>query len=65
MTVGFTCTRTAGFCPPLMLTRPTPGNCEILGARRVSAKSSTLESGSVLEVRARVRIGVSAGFVLA
>ena len=40
--------RTAGFCPPLMLTRPTPGNCEILGASRVSARSSTFESGSVV-----------------
>ncbi len=37
--------RTAGFCPPLMLTRPTPGSCEIFGERRVSARSSTLESG--------------------
>ena len=24
--VGFTCTRMAGFWPPLMLTKPTPGN---------------------------------------
>ena len=30
--MGFTWIRTAGFCPPLMLTRPTPGSCEILGA---------------------------------
>ena len=43
--MGLAWMRTAGFCPPLMLTRPTPGNCEILGARRVSARSSTLESG--------------------
>ena len=62
--VGFTCTRTAGFCPPLMLTRPTPGSCEIFWARRVSAKSSTLESGSVSEVSASVRIGASAGLIL-
>ena len=47
-----------------MLTRPTPGNCEILGASRVSARSSTFESGSSVEVRASVRIGVSAGLVL-
>src|ERR1035438_146103 len=44
-----------------MLTRPTPGNCDILGARRVSARSSTFDSGSSVEVRARVRMGVSAG----
>jgi len=63
-TVGLTRMRTAGFCPPLMLTRPTPGNCDILGARRVSARSSTLESGRSVEVKASVRIGVSAGLVL-
>ena len=56
--------RTAGFWPPLMLTRPTPGNCEIFGASRVSARSSTCESGMSFEVSASVRIGVSAGFVL-
>ena len=39
--VGFAWIRTAGFCPPLMLTRPTPGTCEIFGASRVSAESST------------------------
>ena len=27
--VGLTWTRTAGFCPPVMLTQPTPGICEI------------------------------------
>jgi hypothetical protein len=37
--------RTAGFCPPLMLTRPTPLNCESLGASRVSTRSSTCERG--------------------
>ena len=62
--MGFAWIRTAGFCPPVILTNPTPGDGEILGARRVSAKSSTLESGSVLEVRANVRIGVSAGLIL-
>ncbi len=56
--------RTAGFCPPLMLTSPTPGSCEIFCASRVSARSSTLVSGSVLEVSASVRIGASAGLVL-
>src|SRR5262252_7554092 len=57
--------RTAGRCPPLMLTRPTPGNCEIFCARRVSARSSTWVSGIVLEVNAKVRIGASAGLTLA
>src|SRR5262249_62056466 len=59
--VGFTCTRTAGFWPPLILTRPTPGSCEIFCARRVSARSCTFTRGSVFEVRARVRIGAAAG----
>ena len=56
--------RTAGFCPPLMLTRPTPLSCEILGARRVSTRSSTCDSGMEFEVMARVRTGASAGLVL-
>ena len=63
--VGLTWTRTAGFCPPLMETSPTPGSCEIFCAKRVSAKSSTFERGMESEVRARVRIGASAGFVFA
>ena len=46
--MGLAWMRTAGFWPPLMLTRPTPASCEILGARRVSARSSTLVSGSVV-----------------
>ena len=62
--VGFAWIRTAGFWPPEMETRPTPGSCEILGARRVSARSSTFDSGMVLEVSARVTMGVSAGLVL-
>ncbi len=61
---GSTCTRTAGFWPPLIDTSPTPGSCEIFWARFVSARSSTLDSGSVSEVRARVKIGVSAGLTL-
>ena len=56
--------RTAGFWPPLMLTRPTPLSCEIFGARRVSTRSSTCDSGIVFEVIASVRTGASAGFVL-
>ena len=42
----FACTRTAGRCPPLMLTRPTPGSCEIFCAMRVSARSSHLRSSA-------------------
>ena len=44
---GLAWMRTAGRWPPLMLTRPTPGSCEIFCARRVSARSSTCGSGSV------------------
>ena len=61
---GSTWMRTAGFWPPLMLTRPTPGSCEIFCASRVSARSSTFDSGSVSDVSASVRIGASAGLVL-
>ncbi len=56
--------RTAGFCPPLMLTRPTPLSCEIFGASRVSTRSSTCDSGMESEVIASVSTGASAGFVL-
>ena len=63
--VGFTWTRTAGRCPPLMLTRPTPLSWLIFCASRVSARSSTCVSGSRLLVSASVRMGVSAGLVLA
>ena len=56
--------RTAGFWPPLMLTRPTPLSCEMFGARRVSTRSSTCDSGIVSEVMASVRTGASAGLVL-
>ena len=61
---GFTWMRTAGRCPPLMLTRPTPGTWESFCARRVSARSSTFGSGSVFDVSASVTIGASAGFTL-
>ena len=54
----------AGRWPPLMLTRPTPGSCEIFCAIRVSARSSSFVSGSVCDVSASVRIGVSAGIDL-
>src|SRR5580704_1485152 len=62
--VGFARTRTAGRCPPLILTRPTPWSWEILCAIRVSANSSIFGSGTVVDVMANVRIGASAGFVL-
>ncbi len=56
--------RTAGFWPPLMVTRPTPLSWEIFGASRVSTRSSTWDSGMDLEVMARVSTGASAGLVL-
>ena len=56
--------RTAGFCPPLMLTSPTPGNCEIFCAKVVSARSSTCGSGMLSDVMASVRMGASAGLTL-
>ena len=62
--MGLACTRMAGFWPPLMLTRPTPGSWEIFCARLVSARSWTLMSGKVSEVTASVRIGLSAGLTL-
>jgi hypothetical protein len=62
--VGFARMRTAGFWPPLSVTSPTPGSCEIFGTRRVSARSWTVDSGSVSDVSASVRIGASAGFTL-
>ena len=65
MARGLISTRTAGTWPPLMLTRPTPGCCEIFCASLVSPASSTWVSGNVSEVSARVRIGASAGLTLA
>ncbi len=57
--------RTAGRWPPEMLTRPTPGICEIFDASRWSAMSSTSVRGMELEVTPMVRIGASAGLILA
>ena len=54
----------AGFCPPLKVTSPTPGSCDILGTSRVSARSSTAVRGSAFDVNPSVRIGASAGFTL-
>ena len=53
--------RTAGFCPPLIVTSPTPLICEIFCASVVSARSSTFERARLSELSARVRIGASAG----
>ena len=44
--VGLACTRIAGFWPPLMLTSPTPGSCEIFWASRVSARSCDLATAA-------------------
>ncbi len=60
---GSTWTRTAGFCAPLMVTRPTPNTWEIFCARMLSAASFTWSSGSVFEVTASVRMGTSAGLL--
>ena len=56
--------RTAGRWPPVMLTSPTPGSCEIFAASRVSASDWISGSGIVREESASVRIGVSAGLTL-
>ena len=57
--------RIAGRWPPEMLTRPTPLSCEIFCASRVSLMSSSSVSDMLLEVTASVRIGASAGLILA
>src|SRR5215831_13994079 len=61
---GSTWTRTAGFCPPFRVTRPTPETCEIFCARTESAKSSTWLMGRLCELTESVRTGVSAGLDL-
>ncbi len=61
---GFTCTRTAGRWPPESVTSPTPGNCEIFCARRVSTRFCTSGSGTDLELMPSVRMGASAGLTL-
>ena len=53
--------RTAGRCPPEMLTTPTPGSCETFCASRVKDRSSTSMSLSVADVTASVMMGASAG----
>jgi hypothetical protein len=58
---GLNWMRTAGRCPPEMLTTPTPGSWEIFCASRVKERSSTSMSLSVSEVTASVMMGASAG----
>jgi hypothetical protein len=61
---GFTCTRTAGRCPPASVTKPTPEICESFCARRVSARFWISGSGIVCDASPSVRIGASAGLTL-
>ncbi len=56
--------RTANFCAPKMLTCATPFSVEIRWATLISAYSLISDSGSVGELSARNRIGMSAGFTL-
>ena len=59
---GSSCTRTAYFWEPKTFTCATPATVEMCCARKVSAYSSSRESGSWSEVSARYRMGESAGF---
>src|SRR3546814_8335750 len=61
---GLACIRTAGRCPPVMLTRPTPDTCDSFCATRMSIRSRTSYSGKVGEVTARLITAVSAGLTL-
>ena len=58
---GSSCTRTPYFDPPKTWTRDTPLVIEMRGASRVSAYSSTVYMGSVVEDRERYRTGCWAG----
>ena len=63
--VGLTWTRTAGFCPPLMLTSPTPEQLrDLLRQPRVGEVLDLSTAAASFEVSASVRIGASAGLVL-
>ena len=62
--LGFTWMRTAGRCPPEMLTSPTPDTWEIFCASRVSTRSSIFGSDIESDVIDSVMIGVSAGLTL-
>jgi hypothetical protein len=61
---GSTETRTAGCWAPPTNTCPTPETWEIFCARMVLATSNIWLSCIVLEVRATMRMGASAGFTL-
>ena len=62
--VGFSSTRTAGSEPPPTKTVPTPSTWESFCCRMVEAASYILARSAVSEVRARIRIGASAGLTL-
>ncbi len=64
MRSGSICTRTAGFCWPLTLTRPTPPICEICWASTFSTTSSISVSGITSDCAAMIMIGESAGLIL-
>src|SRR6187549_168499 len=55
---------TAYFCAPSTCTCATPLTCEMRCAMRVSAHSSSVQAGSVVDRMTRYRIGWSAGFTL-
>ena len=50
---GSSCTRTAYFCAPLTWTWATPLTIEMRWAMRVSAYSSSVHGGTVVEVITR------------
>ena len=56
--------RTAGRNPPSTVTRPTPVTSLNRWASRLSARSLSARSETVVEVSASVTIGASAGFTL-
>src|ERR1700730_8706480 len=59
---GLTSTRTAGSELPLTCTWPTPPICASFWANTEEATSYNWGRGTTSEVRARIRIGWSAGF---
>jgi len=61
---GLTCTRTEGRWPPAMLTKPTPETCDKRWAMRFSTMSLTWVMGREGELRAKLKIGASAGLTL-
>ena len=61
---GLSSTRTAGSVAPPMMTCPTPSSCESRCCKTLLAASYIWPRVSVLEVRARMTIGASAGLTL-